>query len=281
MKNYKLKIFIILKYTLLSVIMIFILFPFAWLFITSLKSSDEIFSQVPSWIVKKIEWSNYTWILKPSGGNLLHYLMNSFIVTFTSMILTMVLAISSGYSIGRYSFRGKKIFMGLIFLTQLFQGPLIMIPWYKMSSFLRIVDTKLVLILIYGTITVPLATIMMSGFFRTIPNEVREAAYIDGSSAFKTLVQIETPLILPGMVSVSILSFILAWNDYQYALILTSSPKAKTVQILINEMISAIGNMNWGGLMAGGVLVTVPVIIMFGIAQRYMIDGLTAGAVKG
>lgn len=271
----------LIKYILLMLSMIYILFPFAWLVVGSFKPTAEIFTEQPSWIIKDFTIDSYIWMMSSSGGNLLHYLYNTVFITVVCTIMTMFFALTAGYALGRYRFPGISLFILLLFITQMFQGPLIMIPWYKMAGFLGIIDTKLVMVLIYGTITIPIAVFMMSGFFRTVPRDLEEAAYIDGCSKLKTLIKINLPLVTPGIVAVSILSFILAWSDYQYALILTSSPRSKTVQVILMDYATAIGNMDWGGILAGGVLATIPVIILFAFAQKYLIEGLTAGAVKG
>jgi multiple sugar transport system permease protein len=273
----------IFKYLLLALVMIYILFPFAWLVVNSFKSMKEIFASTPSWVIKNFTLDHYRWMLRSdgTGGNLLLYLYNSMVITLSAMGLTMFFALSSGYAIARYKFPGLGLFLGLLFITQMFQGPLIMIPWYKMASFFRILDTKLVLVLIYGTITIPIAVFTMSGFFKSIPTELEEAAYIDGCTKLKTLMKIDLPLVKPGMVAVAVFSFILTWNDYQYALILTSSSRSKTVQIIINDLIQAIGNIDWGGLMAGAVIITIPVVVLFGFAQKFLVEGLVSGAVKG
>ena len=118
-------------------------------------------------------------------------------------------------------------------------------------------------------------------FFKAVHKELEEAAYVDGSSKFNTFFCIILPMTLPGLVSIIIYSFIVSWNDYQYALILTNSVSAKTVQIGIAEMMDSMGKQNWGGIMASGVIITIPIIALFGFIQRYLIQGLTAGAVKG
>jgi multiple sugar transport system permease protein len=271
----------IIYHIILIPVLLYILLPFAWLTVSSFKSKDEIFAAVPTWVIQNPTFDHYLWILSPQGGNLIPFLWNTLFVTSLTMILTMSLALTAGYSLGRYRFPGITLFVFLLFMTQMFQGPLIMIPWYKMASFFQILDTKLVLILIYGTITVPIATFIISGFYRTVPLELEEAAYIDGCSKLRTIWTVSIPLILPGIIAVSVFAFILAWNDYQYSLILTSSINSKTVQVVIMDMMSTIGNANWGGILAGGVLITLPVIILFGFTQRWLIDGLTAGAVKG
>lgn len=271
----------IIDHLLLIPAMLFILIPFAWLTVSSFKDKDEIFAKIPTWIIQKPTLDHYAWILSSSGGNMTPYLINTLIITVLSMIFTMAFCLTSGYALGRYKFPGISLFVILLFITQMFQGPLIMIPWYKMAAFLNILDTKLVLILIYGTITVPICTFVISGFYRTVPVELEEAAFMDGCGKLQTLWRISIPLILPGIVAVSVFSFILAWNDYQYALILSSSIKSKTVQVLIMNFMQMTGNLNWGGILAGGVIITLPVVILFGLTQRLLIDGLTAGGVKG
>lgn len=273
--------FTFFNYVLLFFLMAFTLFPFLWLLVSSLKPSSELFSGTPTWFSSNFTFDGYHWILRKDGGNLIPYFINSIIASALSMLLTIVFSISGGYALARYKFPGKTAVLILFFLCQMFQGPLIMIPWYRMANAWSIVDTKLCLILIYTTITIPITIFMMSGFFKTIPKELEESAYIDGASKLRTLLQIDIPIVKPGFVAVALLSFILSWNDYQYAFILTNTQKAKTVQIALNEIVTAIGNINWSGLLGGGVLTTIPVILFFAFIQKYLIQGLTAGAVKG
>lgn len=277
--NFKNICFKIAKYLSVFLLMSFILFPFLWLINNSFKGQEELFGGAPSWIIKDFYLGGYEWIINPGG--IMQPLTNSLITAGVTMLMTMIFALTSGYAIAKFKFNGKIAFMGLLFLCQVFQGPLIMIPWYKMGAALGIINTKLILVLIYGTVTIPVAVVMMSGFFKSVPKDLEEAAYIDGCTNWKTLQIIVMPLVKPGVVSVAVLAFINAWNDYQYAYILTSTPTSKTVQILLNDYIQSIGTMNWTGLLAGGVIATLPVVILFAFVQKYLIDGLTAGAVKG
>ena len=168
-----------------------------------------------------------------------------------------------------------------ILIAQMFQGPVIMIPWYRMAARMGILNTRTVLLLIYLTATIPICVWLMSGFVKSIPVELEEAAAIDGCGHFGTFMRIILPLLKSGLVSITIYAFIIAWNDYQYAMILTNSTRAKTVQLCIGELMGSMGVINWGGIMACGVIVAVPVIVLFACIQKYLIEGLTAGAIKG
>lgn len=272
----------ILTYGALAALMVFTLVPFAWLLVSSFKDPNILFKGDPTWLIEKASLSGYRWIVDSDvGGNILVPLGNSLAVSFFSVVATMAFAVSAGYAVGRYKFPGLGLFLMLLFLAQILQGPVIMIPWYRMAAMLKLVDKKAILVIIYGTITIPITTIMMSGFFKGVPKELEEAAYIDGCTQLGTLIRIVLPMTTPGIVAVSILAFIYSWNDYQYALILTSSMRSKTVQILINDLIQAVGSINWTGLLAAGVIATLPVVVLFALIQKYMVDGLTAGAVKG
>ena len=266
----------------LAVLMFFVLFPSFWLVISSLKPADEIFALIPTLWPNHPTLDGYQYAFTPSPGpELMPYLLNSLQVAGYTALLTTLFAATGGYAIGRKRFPGMQAIIIFLMLAQMFQGPVIMVSWYRMAAQMKILNTLMGLVLIYLTSTIPISVWLMSGFFKGIPYELEEAASIDGCSRLRTFWNVVLPLAKGGLVSIVIYAFILAWNDYQYALFLTNSKTAMTVQLAIGQLMGSLGVINWGGIMACGVIVTIPVIILFGCIQRYLIEGLTAGAVKG
>ncbi|MGG1555577.1 carbohydrate ABC transporter permease [Paenibacillus ferrarius] len=269
------------KYTILFLLLVFTLVPFLWLLDTSFKSDEAIFASKPTWLVSPFTLDSYSWALGKKGIQLGKLLSNSLITCAITALITGLIACISGYGLARYKVPGIKLIFVLLVLAQMIQGPMIMIPWYKFASMVSLLNTKTILVMIYGTMTIPVGVWIMSGFFKTIPIDLEEAAYMDGATKFKTLFTVVIPLALPGLVAISLYSFILGWNDYQYSLILTNSLSAKTVQVGIAEVMESMGSTNWGGILASGVIIILPIIVIFAIIQKFLIEGLTAGSVKG
>lgn len=267
-------------YLCLAVVMIAMLFPVIWLILSTLKPNEEIFSSQLHFFPVNPTLDAYVYAFNDQN-KLLFYLSNSLIIAALTSVITMFFASTGGYAIGRKHFWGVNAIIVFLMIAQMFQGPVIMIPWYKMASNLHLLNTKIGLVCIYLTGTIPMGVWMMSGFYKGIAVELEEAASIDGCNRLRAFWSIILPLAKGGLVAITIYSFILAWNDYQYALILSSSDQSKTVQLIIGELIGSIGVINWGGIMAMGVIVTIPVVILFALVQKWLIEGLTSGAVKG
>lgn len=269
------------KYAAVLVLMAFLLVPVLWIALSSLRPSTQIFAGSPNLSLRGLTLENYTWALSERGMDMVQLLTNTITVCATSAVLTALFAVFAGYGLVRYRGMGARVVVIGLLVAQMVQGPMIMVPWYKVAVALDLLDTRQVLILIYQTLTIPAAVWIMASFFRAIPEELEEAASIDGAGRLRTMWQIVLPLTLPGIAAITLYSFILSWNDYQYALILTSSRDVKTVQIGIGQVMESLGAQNWGGILASGILAIVPVVILFSLVQKALIQGLTAGAVKG
>jgi ABC-type glycerol-3-phosphate transport system permease component len=264
----------------LFLVMAFTLLPYAWLVVSSFKPSTEIFTRTPSWTLREFTWRNYVWALGPTGADLGVYFRNTVLAAGATAVITAVLGSMGGYAMARYAFPGRRLLALALLLSPMFQGPPVMIPFYRILSTLRLLNTIPGLVLVYMSLTLPICIWLMAGFFQGLPRELEEAALVDGCSPFGAFRRILLPLTLPGLAATALYAFVVAWNDYQYALILTSSDRAKTIQLGLSELLTFFGQTNWGGIMASGVLTTLPVVVIFMLIQRVLVQGITAGAVK-
>lgn len=268
------KIFV---YFLLAVGSLFALFPFLWMLSTSFKTLEETFVTPPVWIPRhptlqsyRLIWTEYSFPV---------YFRNSLIVTAVSTVIAVFLGSLSGYGVSRFSFKGKTFFLYFLLLTQMLPSVLLVIPYFQTMKALKLVNTLSGLIITYLSFALPFCSWMMRGFFESIPKELDEAAMIDGASRITVLFRVVWPLSLPGVAATAIFAFILGWNEYLFALTLARSEKVKTIAVGIGSMIGQY-KVAWNDMMAVAVVATVPVLGAFVFLQRYLVQGLTAGAVK-
>jgi ABC-type glycerol-3-phosphate transport system permease component len=179
----------------------------------------------------------------------------------------------------RFEFRGKGSFLTFLLMTQMFPSIMLLIPFYKIMQSAHLVNTHAALILTYISFTIPFCSWMMTGYFKSIPKELDEAASIDGLSKFRTFAQVVLPLAVPGVVATAIFSFITGWNEYMFALVLTQSEDMKTVPVGIGQLIGQY-KILWNDMMAASLYAVIPLVVLFVFLQRYLISGMTAGAVK-
>jgi ABC-type glycerol-3-phosphate transport system permease component len=257
---------------------IFCAFPFAWLVSTAFKVSHEIFATPPTLIP-------HTWTLDNihrlfTETRALTYLRNSLIVSFSTVLLTITVATPAAYSLTRFRFPGREQIAGTVLFTYMFAPIMIIIPFYVMMRFLGLTNTHLGLILAYTAFCLPFALWMLRSFFQAIPLDIEQAAMIDGANRLQTVLYVVLPLAVPGVATTSIFTFILAWNDYIFARILISADELKTLPVGIADLYNA-SVVDWGMIMAAGLLVLTPVLGVFFVIQKYMIAGIGAGALKG
>jgi multiple sugar transport system permease protein len=255
---------LILTYAMLLVVVAIVLLPIYWMVITSLKLPREIY-RVPSLWPQVFTWNNYHELI--DERDFLLNIRNSLIVASSVTVISLIISSLAAYSLVRFKYRFKGI-IGRI------------IPLSIIIARLNLGNSLNGLILVYLTFSLPLSTWLLQGYFRGVPKELEEQAMVDGSTRLGALFRILIPLSLPGLAAVSIFTFTGAWNELLLALIFITSESKRTVPLGINYLITS-DVLPWGTLMAGAVLSSLPVMILYFVAQRFMVSGATAGSVKG
>jgi multiple sugar transport system permease protein len=223
-------------------------------------------------------WDNYTFVMTQS--NFPHYFMNSVIVSGFTALFTCVIAATTGYAFSRFRFGGKIIIVALMLITQMFPLVMLIAPIFRILAPLGLTDSLTGLIIVYTAFNVPFATFLMQSFFDGIPKDLEEAAMIDGNTRFEAFRRIILPLTLPGIAATLGFVFTAAWSELLFALMLVSSESASTFPVGLLSFVSKFG-VDFGQMMAAGVLALIPACAFFLLIQRYLVQGLTAGAVKG
>ncbi len=260
---------------LLSLILLFCIFPFYWMVTTSLKDQIIALETPPAWIFP-ITFDNYTTVLFDDGVG--RTLINSLIVAVCTTALAVGLGCPAAYALARFEFRGKKD-LWFWFITNRMVSPIVLaLPFFLIVRFLGLLDTHIVLILIYLTFNLPIVIWICTDQFRSIPRDLDEAASLEGASQWRIFRSICLPLAMPGVAVSSIFSFIFSWNELMFALVLTRS-NAKTAPAMAVSFMEGY-NLPYGKIMATSTLIVIPVIIFALIASKQLVRGLTMGAVK-
>lgn len=267
----------LLTYGGLALGLIFSCFPIFWMIGSSFKSNMEIFALPPTFIPKVFTLEAYEAIF--SSPQKIRFFINSYVVAGVVTILTVFIAILTAYAFSRYRFRGKGLFNVLIISTQTVPPITLLIPYFGMVVTFRIFDTYAALVLTYLVFTLPYATLLMTGYLNTLPRELDEAVLVDGGSSWTALWRVIVPVSLPGIVATAVYSFLLAWNEFLFALTLTKSTDMRTVPIGI-QLLMGQHAFQWNEMMAMSVLGSLPLLVLYLFAQRYFLVGMTAGAVK-
>lgn len=267
-------------FLLITVILLYTLFPFYWAVISSLKSANEIISPNPSFWPRELTLDNYRSVLTDSTFT--RAFLNSVIVSTAVVILSLVFGTLTAYAMARLKFRGRTFFLYTILSMTMFPGIAIIGSLFQMMRRFGAYDTLWGLVVVYLSFALPFTVWVLANFFRAMPSDLEQAALVDGATRMMALRQVLIPLAIPGMVTTGLLAFIEAWSEFLYARTFTISAKSKTVQIAISEFT---GNTQYevpfGTRMAAAVVVTIPLLIGVMLVQRRIISGMTAGAVKG
>ncbi len=275
------KIFIHSAAALVSLIF---LAPFAWLLIASLASQAELLKLPLSWIPSHLSFHRYSLIFTSQGGtifaNFRASLLNSVIVASATVVISITVGVFGAYAFARLRFRGSRASL-LLFLSTYMVPPIaLVIPLYLIMVQLHLLNTRLGLIIVYCTFATPFVLWIMGNYFQTIPRELEDAARIDGCSRIGALFRVILPLARPGLLSTMLFAFLIAWDEFLYALIFTSTTAAKTIPVAIAEFTGRY-TTDFGLQAAGGILAAVPPILIAVVFQRYIVGGLASGAVKG
>ncbi len=261
----------------LAVIIIFILFPFYWMFVTSIKPDEELYGLAVTYWPKNLTWASYNKLF--SRFHYLKYFKNSMIVAATTTVLSLTISTMASYAFSRYRFRGRKLLQCMFLSNNMFPAVLLLIPLYTIMRKLSILYTPLAMILANTTFTIPFSIWMLNGYMNDIPSSLEEAAMVDGANRFQAFVKIIMPVLLPCQIAVGVYIFMTSWNEYTFANLFSNSA-SRTIPVALRTLIGELG-VEWGMMTAGGVITILPVLIMFFFVQKRLISGLTAGAVKG
>ena len=264
---------LVIVYSGLFIFYAFLLLPIVWLVLSSFRNTDSIQSGRLLPYASEITVTNYVEAFRIA--NLTTFLVNSFIIAITVMLLVVFIASLGAYALSRFNLRGKNVFMMLALMPQFFPYVLILIPFYVLMTNIGLVDSHLGLILTHTSITLPFALWMLTGYFQAIPRDLDQAALIDGCSRLGVLFRIIYPIAIPGMVVAGFFAFVVSWGDYLFVSILSQSPETQTLPIGLQTFMSSL-QVRWGLITAGTVIAIVPTIVFFAIVQRR----LFAGAVK-
>jgi trehalose/maltose transport system permease protein len=267
---------------LVAALLVFLLFPFVWALVSSLKPNEELFVTPVRYLPEHLTLEHYREVM--ANGDFQIALLNSAIVAVSVTLLSLVLGALAAHALGRIRFRGRSVVLYSVLAMTMFPQIAVLGALFEMVNYFHLYNRLPALVLTYMIFTLPFTIWVMTGFMRSVPVEIEEAAYVDGASPFQVFYKIMLPLALPGMVTTGLLAFIAAWNEFLFALSFTQTPDKRTVTYAITAFSGSTSGMYevpWGQTMAASVLVTVPLVVLALVFQRHILAGLTAGGVKG
>lgn len=265
-------------YLPLLVLMVFILFPFYWTFVTSVKPESELYGSVVTYWPHAITFEAYNKLFTTTV-NFFAAMKNSLIVAVFTTIVSLTVSTMAAYAFSRYSFIGRKTLMSIFLCNNMFPTVLLLIPLYTIMRKLGLLYTPTALVLSYTTFTIPFSVWLILGFLNDTPMSLEEAALVDGCNRGSAFIKIILPVLGPCLVATGVYIFMQSWNEYTFAMMFTNNT-TRTIPVALKSLIGQLG-VQWDLLTAGGIITIIPVCIMFFFAQKRLVEGLTAGAVKG
>jgi len=267
-------------YIPILIVLFLALFPFYWMLVTSFKPNKELTNlNINPFYPHSPTLMHYVRLLTTT--KYLHWFWNTVVVAVSSTAIAMVISILAGYALARLHFRGNSFVSGAIFIVYLVPTTLLFIPMAQVIQRLGLLNKPFALVIVYPTFLVPFCTWLLIGYFQTIPRELDECAMVDGATRFQALVRIVLPTAIPGVITAGIFAFTLSWNEFIYALVLVTSDNSRTLVVGVITQLVRGDLLPWGMLMAGSLLGSIPVAILYSFFVEQYVSGLTAGAVKG
>ena len=266
------------SYLFLGVLLVVVVFPFYWMIVTAFKSEDQMRSLTSMFVPSPVVTDNFRRLL--SQTDFLAWFGNSAFVSLSSTLLATAIGTVGAYALARLKFLGRAFMSSAVLITYLVPPAILFIPLYAQIRAMGLADSLAGLIAAYPSFTVPFVTWLLMGYFESIPEELEESAMIDGATRFGAFWRIVLPLAAPGVLAAALYAFTQAWNEFLYSLVFITNVRLRTLPVGLSTFIT--GDVyGWGYLMAGAVLTTLPVIAVYIYLQKYMVEGLTAGSVKG
>lgn len=265
------------SYTYLTILSIIAVFPLAWIILSSIKGKGEIASNPTAFFPQEISFENYRIVFEEMGfGN---NVINSFMIAGATTLVAITISCLGAYGIVRFMPRFGSVITRVLITTYMFPAILLAVPYSIIMGKLGMVNNRLGLIIVYMTFSVPYAVWLLVGFFKTVPLEIEEAARVDGASKMQTFTKVVMPIVAPGVVAVAIYTFINAWNEFLYSLILMNSSSKMTAAVALKSL-EGQEVLDWGVMMAASAVVVVPSVIFFMMIQKKIAGGLAQGSVK-
>ena len=261
----------------LIIIGFFVFFPLLWMINTALKPTDQTFSSY--FFAGPLTFDNILHIL--TDAKIMTYLKNSLIVSFGSSLMATVVCSFAGYSFAKFRYRGRKFVMGMFMMSQAFPQAILLLSIYALMNRMGLLGSYWALLISYVVFTLPVGTWTLKSYFDQIPDALMESAKIDGAGHWRIMSRIIFPMAVPGMISIAIYGFVWSWNDLLYSMTLVTDTSRRTLASGLVMTFLGEASTNWGYMMAASIVAAIPVTIIFVFLQRYFIQGLTAGAVKG
>ncbi len=270
--------YLVFRAVALGLWLVITLFPMYWILVSSLKDPGAIASYPLRYLPDPVSFQNYQGLFERAQFGT--YLLNSLLVAVLSAVVATAIAMLSGYVLARFEFRSKSAVLVAFLVTQMIPGFIALGPLYQLMVRFGLVDSRAGLALVYVAMCIPFSSVMLRGFFDNVPEALEEAAMVDGLSRFGALFRVIVPVMTPGIIATFIFNFVNCWNELFLSVLLINTDERKTVPTALNGFISSF-NIEWGPMSAAAVLTILPTMLMFALASRYIVAGLTSGAVKG